>query len=143
MSSSSSTKSCSSASSTLSEGLANFGLDTVTVQCRPHTNRAERRKVVSAPANIVPTSKTKHTSRSSSASSFTDASTIVGSTEESTTSTLAKPASETEKKPRSKAKCLSAPELDWQYRNVYTTRSRHGKSTLGFGTGAPTGCRVM
>lgn len=39
--------------------------------------------------------------------------------------------------------CIGKVDLDWTYANAHTSGSRHGRKTIGSGSGAPNGCSLM
>ena len=63
--------------------------------------------------------------------------------EPSTTTTANNEAPEEQDKDESKRNCTAGLEFDFTYSNVYASGSRHGRTTVGSGSGAPSGCGLM
>lgn len=142
MSSGSLSRSSSSASISASDISANSCLNLVLVPANSHKPCSTRRQIVSAPAALGDAPKYKNTLHSGS-SSISDTSVIDSIVKGPPPLLSINPVTKGEKKLKPKSSGLGKPELDWGYQNVYMTRSKHGKATLGAIGGAPNGCEIM
>lgn len=143
MSSESLSRSLSSVSISASDASGNSCLNLVLVPANSHQPCSTRRQIVSAPAALGGAPTFKQTAHSRSDSSISDTSATNSTIKGLPALVSATPVAKGEKKCKSKSSGLSKPELDWVYQNIYTTRSKHGKATIGAVSGAPKGCEIM